>query len=131
MSFITLIDGQLFTLKAITQNQILRLKLYSNDQTPSKTDTASSYQEVIHPNYTTKLLTPTEWVYAIDGLTNNYTATFAQQIWTFQSQVTAYGYFITDEIGTTVFFAERFPNAPIVLDGINQKIKITPVIGAQ
>jgi hypothetical protein len=132
MSFTTLLNGQLFILGTMTQNQILRLKLYSNDHTPSKTDNSGIYQEVIHPDYTTKLLSPSDWDYVIDDLTGNYTAVFAEQIWTFNSAVITYGYMITDNAGTTVLLAERFPNAPVMLDGSSgQRIKITPVLGAK
>ncbi len=131
MSFTTLQAGQLFILQALTQKEILRLKLYSNDKIPNKLDGSTAYNEVIHPDYATKLLTPTEWVYDIDDLTNDYTATFAEQVWTFSTPVTAYGYMITDYLGTTVIMAERFPTAPVSLTGPNDKIKVTPIIGVR
>src|SRR6185369_7703596 len=131
MSFTTLQTGQLFILQALTQKEILRLKLYSNDKVPNKTDPSNSYTEVVHPDYATKLLTPSEWVYDIDNLTNDYTATFAEQVWTFDTPVIAYGYMITNYLGTTVLLAERFPTAQVYLSGPNDKIKVTPILGVK
>lgn len=130
MSFTTLQTGQLFILQATTQKEVLRLKLFSNNKTPNKTDPSDSYTEVIHPDYATKLLTPSEWEYEIDDLTSDYVATFAQQIWTFSTPVTVYGYMITDYLGTTVLLAERFPNAPIQVNS-GERIKVTPLLGAR
>jgi hypothetical protein len=129
MSFITTQTAQVMFLTSIVHSDVLRLKLFANDWTPSKTDTVSQYTELVYLGYAAKLLTPSEWTIDIDGLTGNYVASFAQQIWTFSSSITVYGYYITDSGGTNVYFAERFPDAPVTLVSGGGNVKITPTIG--
>ena len=132
MSFITTQTGQQFFLNAIVYSDILLLRLYSNDRIPSKTDTIANYTEVVFSGYAPKLLTPSEWVIAIDDLTGNYLATFAQQVFSFDDLVTVYGYYITNHAGTSLLLAERFTTAHVTLpQGQGGNIKITPTIGAQ
>ncbi len=127
MSFITTQIGQQVFLNAIIYYDTLRLHLYSNDRTPSKTDTIGQYTSVVFVGYSPKLLTASEWVIDIDDLTNNYVATFPQQVFTFDDIVTAYGYYITS--GSNLVIAERFANAPVSLQSDGGNIKVTPTIG--
>ena len=125
MSFITTLTGQNVFLNTIINSDIFLLHLYSNDRIPSKTDVIGNYTEVAFLGYAAKLLTPSEWVIAIDGLTGNYVATFPQQVFTFSGIVQTFGYYITDHGGTQLILAERFPTAPIILSQGN--IKIVPI----
>ena len=131
MSFTTTQSGQRVFLNAIVNDSVMRLHLYANDRTPSPTDTIAQYTELVFVGYAAKLLTPSEWVIAIDDLTDTYVATFPRQTFTFDDSVTVYGYYITS--GTNVVIAERFPNAPVTLTGTalrpTESINITPTIG--
>ena len=131
MSFITQ-TGQLYFLQTIINSDLPLLHLYRNDRMPSKTDVITDYTEVVFTGYTPKLLTPSSWVYSIDPLTLNYIATFPMQIFTFTDIVTAFGYYITNHAGTSLWTAGRFPDAPItLLTGVGGNIKIIPVLGAK
>lgn len=132
MSFIFTQIGQLSFLKAFINSDIALLHLYTNDKIPSKTDVITDYTELIFPGYVPKLLTPADWEYTIDPFNNNYVAKFPQQVFTFDSLVTAFGFYITNHAGSSLWAAGRFPGAPITLiDGLGGKIKINPVIGAK
>lgn len=129
MSFVCTHTAQQEFLRTIIQSDVLKLKLFTNDWLPSITDTVSQYTELAYLGYAAKLLTPSEWVITLDGNTNNYYARFAQQVWTFTSSVTVYGYYITDSTGTKLYFPERFPDAPVTLQSDGGNIKVTPTIG--
>lgn len=132
MSFIFTQTGQLYFLQTLINSDLPLLHLFWNDRVPSKTDIITDYSEVIFPGYTPKLLTPSSWEYTIDPLTTNYVAKFPQQVFSFDDIVTAFGFYITNHAGTSLWAAERFPGAPITLiEGLGGKIKINPVLGAK
>ncbi len=132
MSFVTTQTGQKFFLEAIVNSDVLLLHLFTNDRNPSKTDTIGNYTEVVFLGYSPKLLTPSEWVIEIDELTGNYVAKFAQQIFSFNDQVTVYGYYITNHAGNKLLTVERYTSAPVsLMAGVGGNIKVTPTLGAK
>ncbi len=89
----------------------VRLKLYSNNKTPVETDVLSSYVELVSVGYIDKVILGSSWVITtVSGVT---TATYATQTFSFPSGTTAYGYYVTNNAGTDLLWAERFSNAPI------------------
>lgn len=127
MSFIITQAGQLIFLEASLSDTI-KLRLYSNNRTPSSTDTISDYTEVSAAGYAEKTFTGDDWTIEIDELTDNYVAALDDQTFTMTETATVYGYFITSE-DDTLILAERFPTAPQVLDSDGGNIIITPQIG--
>lgn len=101
----------------------LILHLYTNDKVPSLTDTLDDYVEMT--DYTPKTLTGSSWSVGLN-LVDVVTGSFAVQIFSFSSGVTAYGYYITDNAGTTLILAERFTNGSFILPFDGGNIKITP-----
>lgn len=114
--------------KTAPQNLVLRL--YSNNITPSDTDTAATYTEATFPGYTAITLTGANWNAAASGSI----AYNAQQTFTRSSTgalENIYGYYITQVVSGILLYSERDPGAPptaIVASGDN--IKITPTITA-
>lgn len=127
MSFITTLTGQQYYIQTVLNSDVLRLRLFTNDLVPSKTDEIDDYTEASYSGYAAKLLTPSDWVIAVDGLTGDYVATFPKQSWTITSTVVICGYYVTDSTNTKVYWAERFPQAPISVT--TGPVSVTPTIG--
>jgi hypothetical protein len=131
MSFITTLTGQQFFLNAIVNADILLLHLYSNDRIPSKTDVVTNYTDVVSAGYAPKLLTPSDWVIAVDALSGDYVATFPEQVFSFDDLLQVYGYYITDHNSANLILAERFTTAPVTLQlGVGGNVKVTPTLKA-
>lgn len=131
MSFVTTQTGQLTLLKAIINSDVFRLHLFMNNRNPSITDVITNYTELTYLGYAPKLLTPSEWTYQINSLTNNYVASFPVQMFSFNTSVTVFGYYITDSGGTNLLTVERFVNAPAVIQSSGGNINITPTMGVK
>lgn len=127
MTFVYTLTTQQSVLTALTQS-LLKLRLFSNNWTPAKTDTPAQYTEVGYAGYAPKILVSGDCVIAIDGLTGNYYARYPKQTWTPATSITVYGYYITDNDNNNVIIAERFPDAPVITD---LPIDITPTIGTR
>lgn len=107
--------------------EILVLKLYSNNKVPVEGDTAASYTEVVGGGYSSKTLAalwtvtsgdpsyavfPSAKDFAFTGVTN--------------APGTVYGYYIIGPDGA-IRWAERFPEAVLPFSPINGSlIRITP-----
>lgn len=102
------------------------LHLYSNNVTPTESDTISTYTESVAAGYSSVELTGTDWtVSSVAGLA---TATFATQTFTFSGAATIYGYYVTDNSSTTLLWAERFTAAPVTIPLSGGSILVTPEI---
>lgn len=101
----------------------LKLKLYTNNKTPAKADTVANYTESTATGYAAKTLTGTDWTYASNaGVT---TASFAAQTFTYTAAETVYGYYVTNNAGTTLMWAELFSSVFNIPSG-GGSITITP-----
>jgi hypothetical protein len=104
------------------------LRLFVNDFTPSPTSVIGSFTEMSTQNYSLKSLTNTNWV--ISGPLPEALATYAEQTFTFDGSggaTNVYGYYLTDDTGGALLWAERFPSAPIVVPAtFGGEIKLTP-----
>lgn len=113
----------------------LKLKLFTNNVTPGHADTVATYTEMgAVQGYTAKTLTTSSWNAGAAGtgsgtsLSNKASITYAQQTWTADGtggSQTVYGYFITDNAGTTLLGAEKFA-APVTFAVNGDTIKIDP-----
>lgn len=115
----------------------LKLRLYTNNVTPTDNDTVGTYTEMgAVEAYAAKSLAPGSWAAPVAGtgsgtsLSNKASISYPQQVWTADGtggSVTVYGYFITDSGGTNLVGAEKFP-APVTVSINGDVIKVTPNI---
>ena len=124
--------GENIALEALvnkTAPQNLVLKLYSNNITPSDSDTAGTYTEATFAGYAAITLTGASW-----GAASGGTITYgSQQTFTRSSTGTTeniYGYFCIQTTSTTLVYSERDANAPFAVTNNGDAIKITPTISA-
>lgn len=93
-----------------TAAQNLKLKLFCTDVTPASDDVVGDYTEAVGGDYAAKTLTNNSWTVATGNDPSD--AVYAQQTFTFTGELTTnkdiYGYFVTDNAGTTLVWAEKF-----------------------
>lgn len=85
-----------------------KLRLFTNNVTPAKTDLASTYTECSASGYSAITLSSGSWTYTTQGNEADYPT----QTFNLTSSVTVYGYYVTDTGGTTLLFSEAFSNGP-------------------
>lgn len=124
--------GENLALEALvnkTAAQNLVLKLFSNNITPSDTDTAGTYTEATFTGYSAITLTGASWGSASAG-----TITYgSQQTFTRSSTGTTeniYGYYCIQTTSTILMYSERDASAPFAVTNNGDAIKITPTISA-
>ena len=104
--------GEQLALKLIvnkTTQGNLKLHLFKTNVTPGETDTVTTYTECDAAGYGAITLTGATWTVATDG-SGNTTASYPQQTFTFTATQNVYGYYLTDNAGTTLLYAEAFPS---------------------
>ena len=110
--------------KAAAENLVLRL--YTNDITPSETDTTATYTEATFTGYAAITLTASSWT-VTEGEPGN--AAYPQQTFTSsadQSPQSVYGYYFTRVTSGRLAWAERFPSGPYVIANNGDNVKVTP-----
>lgn len=106
--------------------QDLVLKLYTNDITPAKDDTAAQYLEAAGFGYAPVVLAGSAWGAAAGG-----SIAAGQQVFTFTGALgNVYGYFMVQLLSGILVYAERFSNGPYPIMTNGDKIEITPTIQA-
>ena len=93
-----------------TEATDVKLHLYKNDYTPVEGSVVGDFTECTADGYAAKELTGTSFTVGNSGGTT--TAEYAQQTFTLTGTSTDYGYYITNNAGTQVLWAERFSDAP-------------------
>ncbi len=88
----------------------LKLKLFKNDLTPAKATVIGDFTESDIAGYAAKDLTGTNWTVATNG--GDTLGSYAEQTWTFTGAGSIYGYYITNNDGSKVVWAERYTDAP-------------------
>jgi len=102
----------------------MTLKLYTNNITPSETDTDATYTEASGSGYAAKTLTSGDWVITPGAPTE---AVCTQQTFTFSGALGAvYGYFVIRTSDGVLLWAERLPSAPFTVANAGDQIKVTP-----
>lgn len=119
-------DVQLLTKmlqSALSVDENYTLKLYSNNVTPSKTDTSATYTEATFTGYAAKTLTRAGW--GTPTTTSNVTtSTYAQQSWSPTTSQTIYGYYVLGATSGKVLWAELFAAARSLNNG--DTLNLTP-----
>lgn len=116
--------AEVLALNWFLMSEDLFLRLYSNNYTPTETDTLASFTEVAGGGYAAKTLGWGSWT--INSGAPSY-GIYTRQEWIFTGPTTLtniYGYYVTDVLGV-LRWAERFvvtPIAPIA----GSKIRVTP-----
>lgn len=104
-------SGKEVVLKYLTGNvsstETLKIKLFTNNYTPTPSASISDFTEATGGGYTEKILTSTAWTFA------NGIATCPSQLWTFTGSVgNVYGYYLVRQTTGDVVAAERFTGGP-------------------
>jgi hypothetical protein len=115
-----------FVNKTAPQNGVLRL--YSNNITPSDTDTTATFTECTWTGYAAITLTGASWNTAAGGVIT-YSA---QQTFTCSGagSQSVYGYYVNQFTSTILMWAERDVSAPFTIANVGDAVKITPSISA-
>jgi len=101
----------------------VKVHLYSNDYTPVEGSVIGSFTESDCAGYAAEELTGASWTVAtVTGVT---TATYAQLTFNLTGGKTHYGYYVTDNAGTGLLWAERFSDAPHVIPSGGGTEKVT------
>ena len=110
-----------------TAAQNLVLKLYSNNITPSDTDTAATYTESAFTGYASITLTGASW-----GAASGGSIAYAQQTFTCSGagSENCYGYFVVQLSSGTLLYSERGTGVPFVITTVGDNVKVTPTITA-
>jgi hypothetical protein len=117
--------GELVLLKRALNLNKYRLKLFTNDYTPTESDTTSDYTEASVTGYSDLTLTIGAWNIATIGATS--WATYAEQTFNLSGAVTVYGYHVTDLSGATLIWAERATSA-FAFTASGGEMKVRPKI---
>jgi hypothetical protein len=90
--------------------ETFRLHLYKNNHVPAEADVVGSYTECNAAGYASIALVAANFVIAtVAGVT---TATYAIQTFTFTATESVYGYYVTNNGGTILLWAEMTDNPP-------------------
>lgn len=110
--------------KEIPDNPVM--KLFSNDHTPSDLSTISNFTESSTTGYAAFTLVGTNWWITCTeaGVTS---ALYSEHTFTFSTNATVYGYYITDTSGR-LLWCERFSTVAFVIPEGGGSITIAPKI---
>ena len=111
-----------------TAPQDLHLRLYTNNITPSDTDTAGTYTQAGFPGYAQIALAGASWNAAASG-SIIYSS---QQSWTCSGVATddVYGYYVVQQVSGILLWSERDATAPFQVRNSGDVVKVTPTLGA-
>jgi hypothetical protein len=95
----------------INSTDLLKLKLYSTDRTPSDSDTISEYDELDGNGYSAIEIPLSDWSVVSDG--TNIKAILQTQTFTFSGLITRIsGLYLTSNDDSLLIYAERFSDGP-------------------
>lgn len=89
----------------------VELRLYTNNLTPAPADQVGSYVESSAAGYAGVTLTGTNWTVSAPTA-GTVVANYAQQVYSYTTAESVYGYFVTSNGKTQVLWAERFSGSP-------------------
>ncbi len=104
----------------------VRLHLFTNNLTPSESDTLSMYTESSATGYSVKELPGASCTFFTSAGTSS--ATYARQTFTYTTAETVYGYYMTNQAVSTLIWAERFTGAPFQIPTGGGTIDIDPAL---
>lgn len=130
MSFILSNEGEVRLIETAFNKESqedLKLKLFTNDVTPSDSSTVASFTEATESGYSESTLTGSNWAASTSaGVTTAIYNGSTGVDFTFNEAVTIYGYFITSNDGTVLIGAER--NRKDISDSGTIKVKLNITI---
>jgi len=100
-----------------------KLRLFVNNIVPTSTTVIGDITECSSSGYISKNLVGSSWNVATVGGTTS--ASYSEQTFDIEEQVSVYGYYVTDNSGTEVLWVERFAEAPYSLPSSGGSIGIT------
>ncbi|MBA7593001.1 hypothetical protein ES708_35209 [subsurface metagenome] len=112
-----------YALNKIAPGDVLKLKLFKNDYIPVEGSVVGEFIEADTAGYTAIELAKADWT--IESAVGVTTAEQPQKTFTLTGAGSHYGYYITDEAGTGLLWAERFSDAPHTLPSGGGTEKIT------
>ncbi len=112
-----------YALNKIAPGDVLKLKLFKNDYIPVEGSVVGEFIEADTAGYTAIELAKADWT--IESAVGVTTAEQPQKTFTLTGAGSHYGYYITDEAGTGLLWAERFSDAPHTIPGGGGTEKIT------
>jgi len=120
-------DGAEQTLKYFvgqtSSTELLYLRLYSNNITPTTITTLADFVEVTGGSYTQKTLAADAW-----DVSGNV-ATSDTQIWNFTSGVgNIYGYYLVGQTSGKLYASERFTSGPFNIVNPGDQVSVTATI---
>jgi hypothetical protein len=121
-------------LLSIADGNTAKVRLYTNDVTPSATSTGSSFTEAVYTTYHAHPLTSfTPPATDDDGRAFSVLNTVEFELPAIPNgTINIYGYYVTlADDADTVYLAKRFPGAPIAYNNASQPIEITLVMRFQ
>ena len=106
-----------------TEPTEVKLRLFTNNYTPVEGSVVANFTEATAAGYAAIVLAGASWTIASSaGVT---TAAYAQQTFTLTAASTNYGYYITNNDGSQVLWAERYSDAPHTIPSGGGTEKIT------
>jgi hypothetical protein len=108
-----------------TASQDLRLKLFTNNQTPGEAHTEADYTEMgAVQSYAYINLVAATWTITPGAPSSG---AYPQQTWTFTAggPTNVYGYFVIQQTSGKLMWAERFSGAPFVVQNNGDQIQVT------
>ena len=129
--------GEVITLAGIVNKssaggpQDLILRLFKNNYTPVDGSTEANFTEATFSGYYPRTLAGASWT--IYSGAPSY-ATYAVQTFTVASgsqNQNVYGYYLQQQTSSWLMWAERFSDAPYLMDAVADYIKVTPRIEAR
>lgn len=117
---------QMIVNKTAAEN--LSLRLYSNNITPSETDTLATYTQSTFSGYAAITLTGANWNNAASGsIAYNAQQTFTA---TGTPSENVYGYTVSQVTSGILLWSERAASAPFAIAAAGDAVKLTPTITA-
>ncbi len=106
-----------------TSTETLKLKLYSNNFTPTNLSVLTDFTEVTGGGYAEKSLSSSDWT-----LTGNAISSVAKTF-TFTSSIgNVYGYYLVGSVSGKLMAAEKFTSGPYNIVGSGDSITVTATI---
>jgi len=125
-------NSEVFILEYIlnkTTPDDIDIRLYTNDITPSDTDTITTYTEATGFGYAMIQLVPANWA-IVAG--NPSVASHTQVTFVFTGALgNVYGYMVTKRASGVLMWAERFNNGPYNIQNNGDEVKITPKLSLE
>jgi hypothetical protein len=125
------LERKMADIRAAWNTTKVKVHTYSNNFTPTTASILANFTENTYAGYAAQDIS--NWgapstaahVTTIQGDPNTFTRS------TTGAAENVYGYFVTDQAGTTLYYAEKDPGGPRVLTNAGDSVTITPKVTDQ